>query len=414
MRIAAYNIKKVYEIGGAFSKEKVNALRGINIKIKENDIVALVGQNGSGKSTLGMILSLLIKPDEGTIFFDVPDWVISRYETALLKNDMKTIIDIEDNYSIKNKDKYELKSIRRKIGVMFQDTYSSLDERMQVKDIILEPIFASNGSREQANESLERIKKDLEINDELLDMYPYELSDGQRQMVGIARSLIMNPLFIFLDEPTSNLDSINQHKILDIFKNINSKYKTSMLIATHNITNANYVSNHIVVMFRGDIVESGPSKEIVNNPRHPYTKDLISIAMRKFNFEQSVLDRSYKSKIRGCIYHRICPVSFEICGWTVEEISEDLERIFKIRMKPLSMEIKDDKLIIKNVNKSEINTIIKDYKNKFRSLYAIKSVNELNDTIELVVSKYIDPAIHSINDVDVKCHLFEGDVSKLL
>ncbi|MGC8516763.1 MAG: ABC transporter ATP-binding protein [Candidatus Acidifodinimicrobium sp.] len=414
MRIAAYNLRKTYESGGAIFGSKIQTINNISIKIRESQVVSLVGENGSGKTTLGLVLSLLLKPDSGQIFFDVPDWVVNRYEIALLKNDTEKIKEIEKGYSVFNKSKQELVNFRKKIGVLFQDVASSMDPRQTVYDIIREPMLILKYSEEQISGRINELKKDVGIDEDLFHRYPHELSDGQRQKIGIARAIATNPVFLFLDEPTSNLDPINQRVILDILKRINSKTKISMLITTHNIALANYIAGDILVMFKGDVEERGPTREIINNPQHPYTKELTAVAARKANYDIPYYERPYNSEVKGCVYHRVCPVSFEICGWDINEVAIDLKRTIEpLNLPKFKLRVEKDKIILRGINKEHLIKMINQYKNKIRSLYAIKEIKQNDDLLLIDLFEYKEVKDHKIGNAEVKCHLFEKDVSTL-
>ncbi len=414
MRIAAYNLRKTYESGGAIFGSKIQTINNISIKIREGQIVSLVGENGSGKTTLGLVLSLLLKPDGGQVFFDIPDWVVNRYEIALLKNDVDKLKEIERKYSVFNKTKPELFNFRKKIGVLFQDIASSMDPRQTVYDIIREPMVILKYSEEQIFSRINELKKDVGIEDEILHRYPHELSDGQRQKIGIARAIATNPVFLFLDEPTSNLDPINQRVILDILKRINSKTKISMLITTHNIALANYIAGDTLVMFKGNVEERGPTREIINNPQHPYTKELTAVAARKANYDIPYYERPYNSEVRGCVYHRVCPVSFEICGWDINEVAIDLKRTIEpLNLPKFKLKTERDKIVLRGINKEQLTKMINQYKNKIRSFYAIKEIKQNSDLLLIDLFGYKEVKEHKIGNAEVKCHLFEKDVSTL-
>ena len=414
MRIAAYNLKKTYESGGAAFGHKVRSINDISLKIREGQIVSLVGENGSGKTTLGLILSLLLRPDSGQIFFDVPDWVINRYEIALLKKDLDSMRELGKDYSALNKSKLGLMDIRKKIGVLFQDVASSVDPRQIVYDIIKEPMVVSKYTDEQIHNRMNELKNDVGIDDDILHRYPHELSDGQKQKIGIARALATNPIFLFLDEPTSNLDPINQRIILDILKKINSKTRASMLITTHNIALANYIAGDIMVMFKGETEEKGPTKEVINNPQHPYTKELTSVAARKANYDILYYERPYNSDVKGCVYHRMCPVSFEICGWTIDEVYLDLKKSFgPLDLPNFKLKIEKGKILLYGVNKDQLVKMINLYKNKIRSFYAIKDITQEDEHLSIGLFDYKEVQTHKVGNAEVKCHLFEKDVSTL-
>ncbi len=232
-------------------KEPVYALKGINLEIKKGEIIGLVGESGSGKSTLGNCILKLLKLNSGKIYYDG-----------------KNI----DNFS-----KDEIKEFRKKTGLIFQNPYSSLNPKMKIREILLEPLIASNiKNKRQQNEMLNNIICLVGLSEDDLGRFPHEFSGGQRQRIAIARALILRPEFVVADEPISALDVSIQAQIINLLIDLKEKFNLTYLFISHDLNVVKYLCTRVAIMYRGEIVEMGDVVEIFNNPQHNYTKLLLS------------------------------------------------------------------------------------------------------------------------------------------
>ncbi|WP_428898584.1 peptide/nickel transport system ATP-binding protein/oligopeptide transport system ATP-binding protein [Parelusimicrobium proximum] len=264
MIIEAKDIKKVYYKNSLFLKGKgETALNSVTLSMKEGGAYGLVGESGSGKTTLAKIILNLEPPTEGKVLFKGRD--IAGLKGA------------------------EFKEMRRNIQAVFQDPYQSLNPRQSVRAALSEPydiygMYTNNTEREG---KLESLVKSVGLSADTLKKYPHEFSGGQRQRIAIARALALNPAVIIADEPTSALDVSVQAQILNLLKEVQSQYKLTTLLITHDLACARFLCSDIAVMREGGIVESGSSEEIFSNPKTPYTQALLKASPR-FNKRENV------------------------------------------------------------------------------------------------------------------------------
>ncbi len=234
----------------------VKAVDGVSIEIRAGETVAIVGESGSGKTTMGKGILQLLKPTSGSVVFN--------------DQEMTTL---------------DAKSLRKKrtdIQIIFQDPYSSMNPRMMIKDIIEEGMLAQGIGKDKADR-LQRIEILLEqvgLEPDHLSRYPHEFSGGQRQRICIARALAVEPQLIICDEPTSALDVSVQSQILDLLRELQSNFKLAYLFITHNISVVEYLADYVAVMYKGEIVEQGTVDEVMYNPQHKYTQQLLAAVPR--------------------------------------------------------------------------------------------------------------------------------------
>lgn len=290
------NLVKSFPIkGGIFSREvaSVKAVSDVSFSISKGETVGLVGESGCGKSTLGRCILRLIEPTSGQVLFDGQDI---------------TALDTES-----------LRRLRRRMQIIFQDPYASLNPRMTVGDIISEPLEIHGlykGEREK------RVRKLLDLcglRTEAVNRYPHEFSGGQRQRICIARALAVEPEFIVCDEPVSALDVSIQAQILNLMMDLQSELKLTYLFISHDLKVVEHVSTKVAVMYLGKIVEMSDAQNIYTDPQHPYTQALLSaipIPNPKFKKERVILQGDVPSPINppvGCFFHPRCPVVRENC-----------------------------------------------------------------------------------------------------
>ena len=234
-----------------FKENYFHAVKNVNLKINKKTTIGLVGESGSGKSTLGRAIANLL-PYKGSVIFDG-----------------KEISSIKD------------RSVRKDIQIIFQDPYGSLSPRLTVGDIIGEGLdIHMNLSKKERNDLIEQTMKEVELDPKYRFKYPHEFSGGQRQRIAIARSIILKPKFIILDEPTSALDRSIQIQIIDLLKLLQEKYNLTYLFISHDLKVIRAMSDRILVMQNGEMVEEGNAKSIFEKPKEEYTRELLSAAIK--------------------------------------------------------------------------------------------------------------------------------------
>ncbi|MGC8515748.1 MAG: ABC transporter ATP-binding protein [Thermoplasmata archaeon] len=389
-----------YEIpsaAGLFKKAYLRALYDITLEIRKGESWAIVGESGSGKSTLAMALLGLIDISIGAIDYSF---------------DTKKI-----SISPKKKVKGRMKLLWKKSAVVFQDPFSSLDPKMLVRDIIAEPFVGHRvGRKAEALKRISRLVSLVGLRSEQLGYFPDQLSGGLRQRVAIARALINEPEFVIFDEPTSSLDVSIQAQILNLIRSIHKSTEFTYLFITHNLMVARYISDHIVVMYLGNIFEKGKTLDTFNTPLHPYTKLLIgSIPLPEPDYK---LKRPTMGKIstessttmpNGCVFHNRCPEATPYCGWTSEEVIEIItNELFGITgIGDIPVEITSQTSfrleIIKEVESEMRNVLSKN--SKF-----FKSVKEEGNSFYFSLYDPWKPKLIKVDDNrEVKCILFDQD-----
>lgn len=251
--IEVRNLTKIYTSENSFSKEQHHstlALNNVSINIKKGEILGLVGESGSGKSTIGNCILRLLQPTRGEILFK--------------------------NENIMTFDKKKLMNFRRSSQIIFQNPYSSLNPKMKIKEILQEPLIVHKieDKKWQENRILEVIEM-TGLNKDDLNRFPHEFSGGQRQRIAIARALVLNPEFIVADEPVSALDVSIQAQILNLLKELKEKLDLTYLFISHDLNVVRYLCDRVIILYKGEIVESGTTEEIFNNPKCDYTKTLL-------------------------------------------------------------------------------------------------------------------------------------------
>jgi oligopeptide transport system ATP-binding protein len=293
------NISKEFPAGSAGlfggSRLTVKAVTNVSLEINRGETVGLVGESGSGKSTLGRLILKLLEPTRGRIVFD--------------GRDLATL------------GRSELRALRREMQLVFQDPYASLNPRMRVRSIVGEGIEIHKLARDKEKE--ERIASLLEMvgmGADAMDRYPHEFSGGQRQRIGIARALAVNPRFLVLDEPVSALDVSIQAQIINLLQDLQEKLQLTYLFIAHDLRVVEHISNRVAIMYLGKIVELASRDEIYANPRHPYTRALLSAiptidATNKL--ERIKLPGEVPSPLNppsGCAFHPRCPYAKDVCA----------------------------------------------------------------------------------------------------
>lgn len=293
------NITKQFPIyGGLFSKQvaAVKAVQDISFEINKGETLGLVGESGCGKSTLGRSLIRLIEPSSGKIFFK--------------------------NKEITHVNGTELRELRKKMQIIFQDPYASLNPRMTIGSILEEPLIIHNlfNSAKDRQDRVRELINLVGLRPEHLTRYPHEFSGGQRQRVGIARALAVNPELIICDEPVSALDVSIQAQVINLLMELQQKLGLTYIFIAHDLKVVEHVSHRVAVMYLGKIVELATADELYKNPQHPYTRALLSaipIPDPKPRPERIILTGDVPSPLNpptGCQFHPRCPLADANCA----------------------------------------------------------------------------------------------------
>jgi len=297
-----------------------------------------VGESGCGKTTVGRLLLRLIEPTSGHTYYHPSPEIVSRLEnlydqvragtpaegnggTPGAQAALQELDEIADQYSLYRMKRSQMKQLRGKLQIVFQDPFSSLSPRMLVKDIIGEPLAIHHaGSRAERAKRVSELIREVGLNPEHLWRYPHEFSGGQRQRIGIARALALRPEFIVLDEPTSALDVSVQAQILNILKKLQGEQRLAYMFISHHLSVVRAMSHHVAVMYLGQIVERAGTEDLFSRPMHPYTQALLSaipIPDPVLKRERIVLKGDVPSPAAppsGCRFHTRCPAVMPICS----------------------------------------------------------------------------------------------------
>ena len=273
----------------------VHAVDRINLSIYEGETIGVVGESGCGKSTLGRSILRLIDPTSGQVLYKGDD--ITKYN------------------------KEQMRQMRKKMQLIFQDPYASLNPRMTVLELIKAPLDAFGmGSNEERIQKVKEIMELVGMPENMMNRYPHEFSGGQRQRIVIARALVLDPEFVVCDEPVSALDVSVRAQVLNLIQDLQKTKKLTYLFISHDLSVVKYVSDRIAVMYLGRIVEIAEKDELYNNPQHPYTKALLSaipIPDVDNKMKREILTGDVPSPLnppRGCYFHTRCKYAAGRCS----------------------------------------------------------------------------------------------------
>jgi oligopeptide transport system ATP-binding protein len=283
----------------------VYAVDGISFDVHEGETLGLVGESGSGKTTAGRTILQLYRPTEGEVVFAGNDLTQTKGE--------------------------ELRLLRPRMQMIFQDPYASLNPRMNVGEIISEPLsIHTDMNRAQRMERVHQLLEMVGLNPKFDRRYPHEFSGGQRQRIGVARAMALNPEFIICDEPISALDVSVQAQVVNLLEDLQEQLGLTYLFIAHDLSMVRHISNRVAVMYLGKIMEIASREDLYDSPMHPYTQALLSSvpvpdpiieAQRK----RIILEGDVPSPVEpppGCVFHTRCPLAIDICREEVPEFRE--------------------------------------------------------------------------------------------
>ncbi len=287
---------------GAYGETRatVHALDDVSFTVQRGETLGLVGESGCGKSTAGLTLLQLHRPTSGKVFFEDTE-----------------VTGLPDK---------EMRPLRQKMQIIFQDPYSTLSPRMTIGNAISEPLWLHNLATEQGTqESIAELLDNVGLNPAFAFRYPHEFSGGQRQRVCIARALACEPEFIVCDEPISALDVSIQAQIINLLQDLQAEYHLTYLFIAHDLAVVRHISDRVAVMYLGRVVEMAPKDRLFDNPLHPYTHALLQAVpvpnpRQKRQREHTVIRGNVPSAINpsnGCRFHPRCPLAFEPCDHVV-------------------------------------------------------------------------------------------------
>ena len=280
----------------------IKAVDGLNFDVKRGETLGLVGESGCGKSTTGRAILQLYQPTAGKVIYEDVDLTGLKGE--------------------------EMRLMRRKMQMIFQDPYASLNPRMTVGTIISEPLKVHGiGNKKERQERVQDLLKVVGLEPYHVDLYPHQFSGGQRQRIGLARALAVTPDFIVCDEPISALDVSIQAQIMNLLEDLQDQFKLTYLFIAHDLSAVRHISDRVAVMYLGKLMELTDRANLYNNPLHPYTKALLSAVPipdpeAEERRENIILKGDVASPANppsGCVFHTRCPIAVDLCAQKIPE-----------------------------------------------------------------------------------------------
>lgn len=286
------NLKKYFPVHGG----TLHAVDGVSFEIPRGKTMGVVGESGCGKSTLGRVVMGLLPATSGQIHLDGMDIVGCS--------------------------KKDFKEVRRKVQMIFQDPYSSLDPRMSIYELIAEPLLVNKvySNKAQVLKRVEELMETVGLAERYINSYPHELDGGRRQRIGVARALALNPKFIVCDEPVSALDVSIQAQILNLMQELKEKHGLTYIFISHNLSVVHHLCDRIAVMYLGNVVEIADKRQLFDNPQHPYTKALLA-AIPVPDPERPAMSGELEGDVpsplhppTGCCFHTRCKFAGPKCS----------------------------------------------------------------------------------------------------
>ncbi len=334
--LSTLGLQKYYPVKeGAFQRVvgHVRAVDGVTFDVCKGETLGIVGESGCGKTTLGRCLIALMDPTHGGVYFELPEAeraklapLLAKPSKELTPAERRAVDDIDRRYRVDRLAGAARQNYRRNCQMVFQDAFASLNPRHLVRDIVGRPlkIYKEAHGRELTNRIVSLLES-VGLSRQHMNRYPHEFSGGQQQRISIARALALDPQVIVLDEPTSALDVSVQAQILNLLHDLQQDRGLTYVFVSHDLGVIQHVSDRIAVMYLGEIAEEGPTAQVFQSPRHPYTKALIDAnpaLVDTAHREMKGLEGAVPDPARppqGCRFHTRCPVVTPFCGWDVED-----------------------------------------------------------------------------------------------
>ena len=300
------DLKKHFEIRSGVLRNvssHVKAVDGVSFEIAAGETLGLVGESGSGKSTVARLMLRLISATQGQVLLEGQDVTAAG--------------------------RREMKELRRKMGIVFQDPAASMNPRATIKWSLRRPLITNGVEPGQIDGLIRNILRKVNLGPEMLERYPHQLSGGQQQRISVARSLLLRPRLLVLDEPTSALDISVQAQVLNLLLDLQEEFQLAYLFITHDLNVVRYISDRVAIMYLGKLMEIGPVRVVLSNPLHPYTRGLASssppLSPHERGRNRLLLHESPPSLIdlpSGCRLHPRCPYKEERCETQTPELRE--------------------------------------------------------------------------------------------
>jgi oligopeptide/dipeptide ABC transporter ATP-binding protein len=413
--VSVRGLKTYYSIRGSFGQRligreagHVKAVDDVSLELRRGEVLGLVGESGSGKTTLGRTLLGLVPATEGSVLFEGQEIVGLR--------------------------EHDLRALRRRMQVVFQDPHASLNPAMTIEQSIGHPLeihkIAKGSERKRrVAEALETVG--LSPPEQFMDKYPSDLSGGQKQRAVIARAIILNPVLLVADEPVSMLDMSVRAKILELMLQLKQDFDLTYLYITHDLATAKFFCDRIAILYLGRIVEIGPSEAIYEDPKHPYTKALLR-AIPEPDPRRSVPRDLPRGEVPdaarpplGCSFHPRCPRAFEVCGWE----SRDLRDLLEVRWAhQVEEEYEAERALFDDISVLDsagtrarlragrgsdgaglrgLLTSIREENPSEPFWTGVKRITTESDAVDIEWHEPLEPLTKEVGDVRVECHLYD-------